>query len=147
MSWLPITDLFSSARMMFSFTSCVDWWFFLRNQDKGNVLRCCQSSDWYWAVFWNVLEYFVQIWRLQGFFFAPRSFLQIISFNYYFFLLFLLNAIPLLLIILSWFYHNLPSPIYALSLLLLPVFLELEALFYHDSLAGQLPIIFISFPN
>lgn len=99
MSWLPVTDLFSSTRMMLSFPSCVDWWFFLRNQDKENAPHCCQSCAWYRPTcFLNLaLRSLSNSVAHNGF--AARSFLQIMSMNCIIFL----NSVPLLLIILSWF--------------------------------------------
>lgn len=67
MSWLPITDLFSSARTVLSFPSCVAWWFFLRNQDKGSVPHCCHSSPDTDLFSKLGLEVFVQLCCLQWF--------------------------------------------------------------------------------
>lgn len=79
MSWLPITDLFSFARTMFSFTSCVDWCFFSRNEDKGNALRCRPSSDRYRAVCCKVSLSSLSKFDTWRGFFATRSFLQMVS--------------------------------------------------------------------
>lgn len=144
MSWLPITDLFSSARTMLSFPSCVDWWFFLRNQDKGNVPHCCQSPAWYRPVFqtwpWGLCPaLLLTMVLLQG------HFLQIMSMNFILFL----NSVSLLLIILSWFccsflsicIHSLPASV--------PEFLESDTLCFISPWAVWLANLnyFISCPN